>query len=156
MTMRQSIGLAVTVAMLASPLALVASGSAPGTEATANAPATTAAPAAEPALEAAKIAIDPQTGETRALTASEEAALRSQMKAFWDRFAAVPHVVKADPQNGWQSYVVAPTRMRVAVATVAADGTTAWDCTGQHADPDAVAAALRAKLAAAPAAPEEK
>lgn len=143
-----------TAAALALAIPVAGSASEPTTPAAPEAVAPAAAP--EPALDAAKIAVDPKTGELRQVTAAEDAALRAQMKAFWDQFSTVSHEVKHDRRNGRYSVIVAPTRMRVAIATVTPDGKTVWDCAGQNTDPDQFAAELRAKAAAAQAQQEEK
>lgn len=112
--------------------------------------------AAPPALADAKVGIDPVTGELRAVTPEEDAVLRGQMRAFWARFGDIEHRVKKDERTGVHSYVVAPTQMRVAIATIGTDGRLAWDCAGAETDPDRFAADLQAKLAAAQAAREER
>lgn len=114
--------------------------------------ATSPAPAAQPAgdgLAAAKVGQDPKTGELRQLTAAEDAELEAQMKAFWAQFSSVSHTVKKDRRTGRMSYVVAPTQMRAAIATIGADGKVVWDCASAAADPAKVAAQLKAKPAPA-------
>ena len=119
-------------------------------------PTPAADPAAEPDLADAKVGIDPVTGELRAVTPEEDAVLRGQMRAFWARFGDIEHKVKKDERTGVHSYVVAPTQMRVAIATIGAGDQLVWDCTSAESDADEFAAGLRAKLAAAQAAREEK
>ena len=148
MTMRKAIGLAATVAAIAIPFALVAAESAPGTVATETTTPPATEPAAEPTLDAAKTAVDPQTGELRAPTAAESAELASQMKAVWAQFSDVPHVVKKDRRSGRLSYVVAPTQMRTTVVTVGADGKPVYACFDASVDPAHALAELQAQPAA--------
>jgi hypothetical protein len=107
-------------------------------------------------LADAKVARDPATGELRSLTPEEDAELRAQMRAFWARFDHLEHRVKKDERTGMNSYLVAPTQMRVAIVTLGPGGQPIWDCAGAETDAADFAAELRARLAAAQATREEK
>jgi hypothetical protein len=135
--------------LLAAALVLTA-GAAVATEETQTVPATqeVAAAPAEPSadgLASAKVAKDPKTGELRAPSAAEDAELEAQMKLFWAQFSDVQHTVKHDRRNHRKSYVVAPTQMRAAIATIGADGKVVYDCFDSKTDAGKAVAELRAK-----------